>query len=61
MRHHQDDLGFLDYSVRDQEAGGSNPLAPTTFLLLFFCKFFGSEYAVKNGYVETLHAETFSG
>jgi hypothetical protein len=28
---------------------------------LFFCKFSGSEYAVKNGYVETLHAETFSG
>jgi hypothetical protein len=31
MRHHQNDLVFSDFSVRDQGVGGSNPLAPTIF------------------------------
>ena len=30
MRYYQNDSGFPDFSVRDQEVGGSNPLAPTT-------------------------------
>ena len=38
MRHHRNDLGFYEFLVRDQEVGGSNPLAPTT--LDFFPSFF---------------------
>ena len=32
MRHHQNDLEFFETMVRDQEDGGSNPLAPTNFI-----------------------------
>jgi hypothetical protein len=34
QRHHRNDLVFLKLTVRDQEVGGSNPLAPTNYFAI---------------------------